>query len=71
MRRIAELGAKATARLVTLLSEGPFSLERIDRDTDKYGRALRVVTRGGQSLGEQLVREGYAERWKGYRGSCC
>jgi len=69
--REAELGAKATGRLLTLLNEGPFSLERIDRDTDKYGRALRVVTRGGQSLGEQLVREGYAERWKGYRGNWC
>ncbi|MFA7596297.1 MAG: thermonuclease family protein [Novosphingobium sp.] len=69
--REAELGAKATARLVTLLNEGPFSLERIDRDTDKYGRALRVVTRGGRSLGGQLVREGYAERWKGYRREWC
>jgi endonuclease YncB( thermonuclease family) len=69
--REAELGAKATARLLTLLNEGPFSLEPIDRDTDKYGRALRMVTRGGQSLGEVLVREGYAERWKGYRRNWC
>ena len=69
--REAELGAKATDRLLTLLNEGPFSLEQIDRDIDKYGRALRVVTRGGQSLGDVLVREGYAERWKGYLGNWC
>ncbi len=67
----AALGAKATRRLEALLNEGPFTLETIDRATDKYGRQLRVVTRGGRSLGEQLVAEGLAERWKGYRRNWC
>jgi micrococcal nuclease len=40
-------------------------------DTDRYGRLLRVLPRDGESLGEVLVREGYAETWKGYRGSWC
>jgi len=67
----ARLGARATQRLVQLLNQGPFALERIDRDTDRYGRLLRIVTRNGESLGEVLVSEGLAERWKGYRGSWC
>jgi micrococcal nuclease len=32
---------------------------------------LRTVTRQGASVGEELVREGLAERWKGYRGNWC
>lgn len=69
----AQLGARATARMTELLNQGPFSLQAWSdgRDTDRYGRALRVVTRGGRSLGEVLVSEGLAERWKGYRGDWC
>jgi endonuclease YncB( thermonuclease family) len=67
----ARLGERATRRLVALLNQGPFTLERADRDTDRYGRLLRIVTRNGESLGEVLVAEGLAERWKGYRGSWC
>lgn len=69
--REAALGARAARRLEELLNEGPFTLQPVDRDTDRYGRKLRVVTRGGESLGERLVAEGFAERWKGYRGSWC
>jgi endonuclease YncB( thermonuclease family) len=43
----AELGAAATGRLHALLNEGPFTLEAIDRDRDRYGRLLRTVTRDG------------------------
>jgi endonuclease YncB( thermonuclease family) len=67
----ARLGAAATRRLAALLNDGPFTLEIIDRDRDRYGRLLRVVTRGGESLGLVLVREGLAEEWRGYRGSWC
>lgn len=67
----AELGAKATQRLVSLLNAGGFSLESADRDVDQYGRKLRIVKRDGDSLGEVLVNEGLAERWQGYRGSWC
>lgn len=69
--REAELARAAEDRLRALLNAGPFTLERIDRDADRYGRSLRVITRDGQSIGEQLVREGLAERWKGYRGAWC
>jgi len=71
----AALGAAATDRLLMLLNQGAFTLAPNDdgsgRATDRYGRALRVVTRDGASLGEQLVAEGLAEEWKGYRGSWC
>jgi hypothetical protein len=55
----AELGERATARLVDLLNG--FSLQDADRDEDKYGRKLRVVTRDEASLGETRISEGLAE----------
>lgn len=69
--REARLGQAATERLRALLNAGPFTLEPADRDRDRYGRLLRVVTRGGESLGAELVREGLAEEWQGYRGGWC
>ncbi len=69
----ARLGAQATERLIALLNEGPFSLQPggDGRDQDRYGRALRIVTRDGRSLGTTLVDEGLAEHWKGRRGTWC
>lgn len=69
--REAALGRAATARMQALLNAGPFTLEASGRERDRYGRQLRVVTRGGESLGEVLVREGLAEEWRGRRGSWC
>lgn len=65
------LGQKARMRLQTLLNQGSFSLEHIDRDQDQYGRDLRIITRDGESLGDTLVAEGLAERWQGYRRDWC
>ncbi|MNL82842.1 hypothetical protein D3C87_2103280 [compost metagenome] len=67
----AALGRRATERLTQLLNAGPFTLARIDRDEDQYGRKLRIVRRDGQSVGMALVAEGLAEEWQGYRGSWC
>jgi micrococcal nuclease len=67
----ATLGAQATQRLQALLNAGPVTLESIERDTDKYGRALRIVTRDGQSLGAVLVAEGLARSWDGARHPWC
>lgn len=72
--REAALAEKATRRLTALLNEAPFAIRKQGfgaEDEDRYGRLLRVLSRDGESLGEVLVREGYAERWKGYRGSWC
>jgi endonuclease YncB( thermonuclease family) len=65
------LGNAATQRLQALLNAGPVTLESIDRDTDRYGRKLRVVTRSGRSLGGMLVDEGLARRWVGHREPWC
>ena len=71
--REAALGRAATARLHALLNAGPFVLgpNPDGRDRDRYGRLLRTVSRGGESLGAVLVREGLAETWQGRRGSWC
>lgn len=67
----AALGERATRRLTELLNEGAFSLEREPRDSDRYGRKLRVITRRGASLGAVLAAEGLAEPWQGRRGQWC
>lgn len=69
--REAELGARATQRLHALLNAGPISLGSADRDTDRYGRKLRIVSRDGDSLGAVLVAEGLARQWGGARRSWC
>lgn len=69
--RELELGRAATQRLLQLLNDGPFSLESGPEETDRYGRKLRRVMRGGQSLGDILVAEGLAETWQGHRSGWC
>lgn len=61
----AQLGQAATLRLQALLNAGPITLRAIKRDTDRYGRKLRLLMRDGQSLGMALVREGLARPYQG------
>ena len=67
------LAAKAARRLRTLLAAGPFELHPLanGRDRDRYGRKLRIVTRGGRSIGDVLVAEGLARTWSGRREPWC
>lgn len=68
----AERGERAKRRLRELLNEAPFELHGfMNRDTDRYGRKLRVVTRDGRSIGDMLVAEGLARRWNGKRRPWC
>lgn len=67
----AALGNAATDRLQQWLNRGAFSLEVTGRDTDRYGRKLRIVTRGGTSVGSVLVDEGLARPWGGARRPWC
>ncbi|GAA4642776.1 thermonuclease family protein [Pontixanthobacter gangjinensis] len=67
----SRLGMEATRKLASLLNEGPFSVETADRDEDKYGRKLRILSRDGKSLGAVLVDEGLAEEWNGERIDWC
>jgi micrococcal nuclease len=62
------LGLKATRRLAELMGEGQFAIQRVG--TDRYGRTLAKATRGGRSIGSQLVREGLAHRWGRRRNWC-
>jgi endonuclease YncB( thermonuclease family) len=66
------LGHRAKRRLAELISEGPIDVVFIGgRNVDRYGRRLRIIKRGGRSLGEILVAEGLARRWDGPRQSWC
>ena len=67
----ATKGAAATERLQEVVNAGPFSLSSIDRDEDPYGLKLRIVTRGGESLGGVLVSEGLARWYAGGRQLWC
>lgn len=72
----AELGARATYRLLALLNAGRFELARPEESlggngTDDYGRALRLVLRDGRSLGGTLVGEGLARAWNGPAARWC
>jgi micrococcal nuclease len=63
---------QARERMHALLHAGPFELHRISgRDEDRNGRKLRIVTREGRSLGDQLVAEGLARTWSGRRQPWC
>jgi endonuclease YncB( thermonuclease family) len=65
------LGERAKQRLLVLINQGPFELVRTGRDEDIYGRKLRVIQRGGRSLGDVLVAEGLARPWDGARQGWC
>jgi endonuclease YncB( thermonuclease family) len=65
------LGRAATLRLQALLNAGPVRLAAADRDADQYGRKLRIVMRGNQSVGAILVSEGLARHWTGRRQPWC
>jgi endonuclease YncB( thermonuclease family) len=67
----AALGERATDRLLELINAGPIEVVQRGRDEDRYGRKLRVIERGGRSLGDILVAEGLARRWDGRRRSWC
>ncbi len=65
-------GIKARDRLVVLLNAGPFEVSPIgSRDTDQYGRKLRVLSRDGRSIGDILVSERLARTWSGRREPWC
>jgi micrococcal nuclease len=66
------LGRRATERLLELVNQGPFEIvQKGKRDTDKYGRKLRVLERDGRSFGDILIAEGLARPWSGSRRSWC
>lgn len=68
----ADLGRRATDRLLELMNAGPFKMVHTGgRNRDRYGRQLRRLVRDGRSLGNTLVAEGLARSWTGARRSWC
>lgn len=66
------LGQRATIRLRELLNGGAVTLRQAgSRDTDPYGRKLRVIIRDAVSLSDILVAEGLARPWTGSRRPWC
>jgi micrococcal nuclease len=62
-------GPEATLRLRQLLSTGQsVDVRAIERD--RYGRTVAEIYSGGQSIGLQLVREGYAVVYEQYISGC-
>ena len=62
---------RAKERLRALINAGRFTLQAYERPRDVYGRELRVITRGGKSLGGVLVAEGLAHPWVGHKLPWC
>jgi endonuclease YncB( thermonuclease family) len=69
--REEKLGHRAKERLLILLNAGPFDVVATGQDKDRYGRNLRELHRNGNSLGDVLVEEGLAHRWRGRKESWC
>jgi endonuclease YncB( thermonuclease family) len=66
------LGQRASQRLLEWMNAGPFDVVQAgERDSDRYGRKLRIIERNGRSAGDVLVSEGLARRWDGARRSWC
>jgi endonuclease YncB( thermonuclease family) len=64
-------GDRATLRLQQLVNSGTVTLRRIARDSDRYGRKLRIVLAGGVNVGSTLVAEGLARPYAGGRRPWC
>jgi micrococcal nuclease len=62
-------GAQAANRLQTLLPTGTLVEMRVV-DTDRYGRTVAEIFKDQQSVGLQLVAEGYAVVYQDYLGGC-
>ena len=67
-----DLAQKSADRLVELLNRGPFVMTAKRGDErDRYGRQLRVLTRGRKSIGDAMVAEGLAHDYAGAKTSWC
>ncbi|WP_210251771.1 thermonuclease family protein [Agrobacterium sp. MA01] len=66
------LGLEAQVALLDALNGGDLVMERRERrDTDRYGRKLRVVLHDGRSVGDDMIARGIAHRWEGHKQNWC
>ena len=68
----AALARRSADRLRALLNEGPFEMvaHRLHH-TDRHGRELMDISRGGASIGDRLIEEGLAHRYIFAKESWC
>lgn len=70
--RETALALAAKARLAELLrGSDVVELRSSGRDRDRYGRQLRRVIVDGEDVGDRLLREGLAQRWRGRKADWC
>lgn len=69
----ARLALAAKARLGEIVRGSSSVVLSSDggRDRDRYGRQLRLIRIDGQDVGEALIREGLAQRWRGHKATWC
>lgn len=66
------LAERSAAKLADLLNAGAFTMTAVGgNERDQYGRELRVLTRNGRSIGEQMVEAGLAHDYRGAKSSWC
>lgn len=67
----AEIGARATEKLLALINSGEVTMTGIGRDRDTYGRLLRDVQVDGADVGAAMVSAGVARDYGSGRRSWC
>lgn len=72
-RAEAELGERATERLIDLLNAGPVTMTgKSGNAVDQYGRDLRDITaQDGSDIGETLIGEGLVRPYRGRKAKWC
>ena len=67
--RERKLAARASKRLIQLLNENGFTIQRFGKD--RYGRTIATIRVGGKDVGDILIAEGLARRWPNGREFWC
>lgn len=68
----AALARRSADRLLALLNQGPFEMiaHRLQRQ-DRHEREVMMLRRDGKSIGSQLIDEGLAHRYTGFKLRWC
>ncbi len=65
------LAHQASARLLELLNDHEWTIERFGYDSTSSRRTLATIRIGGQDVGDMLIAEGLARRWPHGREFWC
>ncbi|MCP4406565.1 MAG: thermonuclease family protein [Gammaproteobacteria bacterium] len=67
--RERRLARQATKRLQQILSSNPFEVRRNGKD--RYGRTLARIENSSGNVGDVLIAEHLAHKWRGYKEGWC